>query len=96
MINGFKRASPRLRFEFVNRVGPDAGVATAAAAGGAAAAEAGATGGATGAEGHAAALTGAIGRAVAAAVLGLPAANAPRVELTAGGGEVRRTRDRKE
>ena len=55
-----------------------------------------ATRGATGAEGRVMALAGAIGRAAAAAVLGLPATNAPGMELTVGGGEFRRTRGQKE
>ena len=65
-----------------------------AAVGGSTAAGAGETGGPAGTEGRATALAGAIGRAVAA--LGPTAADAPGVEVPAGGGEVRCTRDRKE
>ena len=53
-----------------------------------------ATGGAIGAEGLAAALAGAIGRT--AAVLGRRRADAPGLELTTGGGEVRHTHSLKE
>ena len=60
------------------------------------AAEAGATGGTAGVEGRATTLAGVIGCAAATAVLGPLEADALGVELTAGGGEVRRTRDRKE
>ena len=55
------------------------------ATGGTAAAEAG---------GRVAALAKAIGRTAATAVLEPSTVNAPGVELAAGGGEVRRTRDR--
>ena len=74
-----------------------AGEVAVVAVGGAAATGAGATGDATAAGGAAAKGGAAVeGGAVAEGVLGLPAEGAPRVERTAGGGEFRRTRGRKE
>ena len=66
----------------------------AAAAGGASAARVGAIRGVVETKARAVAMAGAIGPAPA--VLGPAAADAPRVEVPAGGGVVRHTRGRKE